>query len=275
MNFGIVRNAALERWKQLADPCSHGQFIDLPDSGVQAPLVWQRFSYPISCQWQSMAGASGFGHVSIFCSVWEWAANLTDILLDYRFDAYPIGQPEVNPDQTVSEIEPFFLEIAPAILSRHYFRTLMLAAEILEDLTILRKSMSDDPGAKKNARIDLSQAPFGVDTLMKYVNTICKHKDRLHECNHHLPTRFLDEDPRFDPSHYGDWDFLNACIEVPRYMDIIETVMGAFNRVDQLLRQPDIMAKVGGMYGKRLGTEQEAPSPDPVAEISDENHSLG
>lgn len=255
MNFGIARKAALERWKQLADPCGHSHFFNLPDSGIEAPLVWQLFGYPISCQWQMMAGSSGFGHVSIFCSVWDWAANLTDILLDDRFDAYPIHQLESEPHQNAIDIDDSLHEIAPAVLSRHYFRTLVLAAEVLEDLTNLRSSMTDDLRAKKNSRNDLSQTPLLVDTLIKYVNKICKHKGGLHKCNHHLPKRFLDEELGFDLRHYEDWDFLNACIEIPRYVDIIETVTGAFKRVDQLLREPDIMAKIGGIYGNRLGVE--------------------
>jgi hypothetical protein len=257
MNFGIARKAALERWKQLADPCGHSHLINLPDSGIEAPLIWQLFGYPISCQWQMMAGSSGFGHVSIFCSVWEWGANLTDILLDGRFDDYSMGQQEADSDQEASDIDSLFHENAPVVLARHYFRTLIVAAEILEDLTILLKSMSDNSGAKKNARTELSQASLPVDELMKYVNTVCKHKGQLHECNHHLSKRFLDEDPSFDLRHYEDWRFLNSFIEIPRYADIIETVVGAFNKVDQLLRQPGIMAKVGGIYGKRLGTEQQ------------------
>jgi hypothetical protein len=204
-----------------------------------------------------MAGSSGFGHVSIFCSVWEWAANLTDILLDGRFDDYSIGQQETDSDQKISETDSLFHENAPLVLARHYFRTLIIAAEILEDLTILRKSMSDGSVSTKKARSDLSQAPLRVDPLLRYVNAICKHKDQLHECNHHLPKRFLDEDPSFDLRHYEDWRFLNSFIEIPRYADIIETVVGAFNKVDQFLRQPGTMAKVSGIYGKHLGTEQQ------------------
>ncbi len=255
MNFGMLRKTALERWKRFADPCGHGNLVGLQESGPEALLAWQFFSYPVSCQWQILASQSGFGHVSIFCSVWEWAANLTDILLDCRFDVYPVGQPWVDSDHNSNYGYPSFIETCPEILARHYFRTLILAAEILEDLTILRKAMADDPGAKKNARSDLSQGALQVDTLMRYVNTICKHKGRLHECNHHLPKKFLDDDPSFDPRHYEDWGFLNSTIEIPRYLDIIETVAGAFVKVDQLLHQPDMMTKVGGIYGKPLATE--------------------
>jgi hypothetical protein len=260
MNFGAVRNEALERWKQLADPCGHTYLFNLPASGTEAPLIWQLFGYPISCQWQVTAGSSGFGHISIFCSVWEWAANLTDLLLDCRFDHYVIGQPETHSDREATDISSLLLQGAPAVLVRHYFRTLIIAAETLEDLTILLKSMSDNSAAKKNARSDLSQASLPVDELLKYVNTICKHKGDLHGCNHHLPKKFLDEDPSFDLRHYQDWKFLHSFIEIPRYVDIIETVIGAFKKVDHLLRQPESMTKVGGIYGKHLGTKQESAS---------------
>ncbi|MFO1485543.1 MAG: hypothetical protein U1F71_19430 [Verrucomicrobiaceae bacterium] len=262
MNFGTVRNDALERWKQLADPCGHSHFFKLPNAGIEAPLMWQLLGYPISCQWQVMAGSAGFGHISIFCSVWEWAANLTDLLLDCRFDDYAIGQQQGDSDQDASDIDSIFHQNAPEVLARHYFRTLIIAAEILEDLTILRKSMSDCSGAKKNARTELSQSSLPVDTLIKYVNTICKHKGDLHGCNHHLPKRFLDEDPSFDLGRYQDWKYLHSFIEIPRYVDIIETVIGAFKKVDQLLRLPDSMKKVGDIYGKHLGTKQESVSTD-------------
>lgn len=266
MTFGTLRIAALEYWKKLADPCNQGLFIELPDSGAEAPLVWQMFSYPISCQWQVRAGSAGFGHISIFCSIWEWAANLTDTLLDHRFDDYPIGELDSDAKAELDDEVAMFSEHAPEILSRHYFRTIMLAAETLEDLTILRNAMSDDPLVKKNARNDLSQSPLGVDTLIGYANRICKHKGGLHECNHHILKLFLDSVESFDSQHYTRWNFLREDrIEIPRYEDLIQTVIGAFRKIDELLADPDHMARVGAAFAKPHCDSSTPPaSGDPV-----------
>jgi hypothetical protein len=250
MTFGDVRKDALERWKRLADPCSHGQLVDFPDSGQEAPLVWQFLSYPISCQWQARSESEGFGHISIFCSLWEWASNLTDTLLDHRFDDYPIGELKPGVELEIDDETKPFLEHFPEVLARHYFRTLLLAAEILEDLTILRNTMHEDSRVKKTARSDLSQAPLSVDALAQYVNRICKHKEPFHKCNHHIPKRFLDGIEDFDPTCYDDWKFLtDDFIEIPRYQDIIQTVIGAFSRVDALLRDSEKLDRVGRAFG--------------------------
>ena len=38
------------------------------------------------CGWQDRATAEGYGHISVFCSMGEWATNLSDLLTDDRFD---------------------------------------------------------------------------------------------------------------------------------------------------------------------------------------------
>jgi hypothetical protein len=234
---------------KMTDPCSSGTYYGGVDSGAEAPLIWQMMSYPISCQWQVRAGTAGFGHISIFCSTWEWASNLTDTLLDDRFDDYPIG--EVDSD-TKAELGSLLIEHAPEILSRHYFRTMILAAEILEDLTILRNTMIDDSREKKIARSDLSNGPIHVDKLIEFVNRICKHKNSFHACNHHLPKRFLDSVENFNLQHYTDWKFLTEdCIEIPRYEDVIQTVIGGFKKIDVLLSDLENMARVGNAFGRK------------------------
>jgi len=221
-------------------------------------MIWQLMSYPISCQWQARAGSSGFGHISIFCSVWEWAANVTDVLLDNRFDDYPVGELGAQETQGLDNEDTMVLEQTPEILARHYFRTIMLSAEVLEDLTILRVQMASSPPTKKNARNDLSRAPLAVDGLIEYANRVCKHKEALHRCNHHIPKRFLDADLGFEPGHYTDWNFLaQDAIEIPRYGDIIETVVGAFSRADELLRDSDNLGRIGRAFGNARA-EQDA-----------------
>ena len=216
---------------------------------------------PDKLQWQNRASSAGFGHISIFCSIWEWASNLTDTLLDHRFDDYPIGELDSDAKAQLGDEVTMFIEYAPEILSRHYFRTIVLAAEILEDLTILRNTMIDDSREKKNARNDLTNGPIHVDKLIEFVNRICKHKSSFHACNHHLAKRLLDTIEDFDPKYYAEWKFLTEdCIEIPRYEDVIQTVIGAFRRIDDFLSDPGYMRKVGNVYGKVRNDAQADPA---------------
>lgn len=103
--FGEIRKAALEYWaaqtgRQIRD--ANGNLL-LTDDFVDA----------YECDWQN--GYNG-GHVHLFCSLGDWASNLTDLLKDDRYDELDLES-----------------EDDAKLLFRHYTRMLLIISEILTD----------------------------------------------------------------------------------------------------------------------------------------------
>jgi hypothetical protein len=103
MKFATVRKDGLSKW--LSDT---GRTFKTTDNIAGA----------FECDWQNPAIENGFNHISIFCSIGEFAAHVTDHLRDYRYDKY-----EFNKSLDVDEV-----------LFRYYSKFLLIVSEVLTDL---------------------------------------------------------------------------------------------------------------------------------------------
>ena len=177
------------------------------------------FSGGYECIWQDMYK----DHVHVFCSLAEWCNNITDILLDTRYDHLFLTD-ETHLEGTIEYEEC-------RMLFRYYTRLFLVVSEIITDFEdiindLLEHTKKED---KKKSRRILSRSyvktkPIGllshneeteeiynaINLMMDYINTICKHKFgredqiKLHRVNNHLPYVFqFNRD--FDELH----DYLN------------------------------------------------------------------
>ncbi|RYZ90893.1 MAG: hypothetical protein EOP04_02420 [Proteobacteria bacterium] len=174
--FAITRKTALSNWKVRSN---------------RVFKVTDNFSGSIECEWQSNAWEKGYNHISIFCSIGQFASHITDLLRDYRYDRYEFDQSE-----DVNEI-----------LFRYYTRVLLIASEVLtdfQDLFIIAdnklttKQMGGTKGSdlkklQDQARKSLAMDSNKVTLLLDFINKVCKHKtSNLHICNNHIKYLFED-----------------------------------------------------------------------------------
>ena len=173
------------------------------------------------CKWQDTATIQlGYEHISIFCSLGEWANNISDILKDESCDYYDFLDDEHR-----------------QALFRYYTRLLLVVSEMLCDFEKIVQKI-ESPQSKK-ARGFLSGRKGEVDFLLNFVNHVCKHKvGGLHRCNHHLPIWFEDclQDHTFlkpisiENLHFDQPDG----ILVPRLSCSIEVILQCYTRLDDL-----------------------------------------
>jgi hypothetical protein len=175
-NFGQVRQAALDMWLQATKRARQDESDNIADA--------------YECVWQN--GFQEFDserteHYSVFCSMGEWNTNLTDWLMDDRFDFLTF---ETNEDKDR--------------LFRHYTIFFLLLSEILTDfqdvLTVFRLGRFPRGGAEMREQNDLSRSQLDhqgmegtTQNIFNYINSVFKHKTKnLHTCNHHLYFYFED-----------------------------------------------------------------------------------
>ena len=103
MKFKSVRKSSLKMWLQ-----GTGRTFKTTDNIANS----------FECNWQDPAFQKGYEHVSIFCSIGEFASHITDHLRDYRFDKY-----EFDSSDQVNEL-----------LFRYYSKFLLIISEVLTDL---------------------------------------------------------------------------------------------------------------------------------------------
>ncbi len=176
MKFRTIRKNALTKWLS-----ESGRKFKTTDNTADA----------FECSWQDPAANNGFNHISIFCSIGEFASHLTDLLRDYRYDNY-----EFDKSNEINEV-----------LYRFYARILIITSEVitdLQDLWILahyelttKQYNGLDIKIKRkyqdNARNAMSIRSDQLNNLFDYINRACKHKTQnLHICNNHIQYHFED-----------------------------------------------------------------------------------
>src|SRR2546422_11393446 len=77
--------------------------------------IGDSFEESFECHWQLEADKRGKNHISIFCSLGDFATNLTDLLRDKRCDKYKFGLEEER----------------DKALFRYYTRIFLIASELL------------------------------------------------------------------------------------------------------------------------------------------------
>jgi len=174
------------------------------------------------CKWQDRATLKlGYQHISIFCSLGEWASNISDILRDDSCDCYDFLDYEHR-----------------QALFRYYTRLLLVVSEVLCDFEKIVQTIQP-PGSGK-ARDFLSVRKGDVGSTLGFINKVCKHKvGELHLCNHHLRIWFEDcsRGHTFTrPIAVGrvaESDFKEADgILVPKLSYLIEVILGCYARLD-------------------------------------------
>ena len=217
--FGNTRKQALCRWEA--------------GTNRDCELLYEEFAESLECRWQNRARDElDHDHISIFCSLGEWASNISDILKDASRDPCDFLDDEHR-----------------QALFRYYTRLLLVVSEILCDFEkIVRKTRS--PQSKK-PREYLSSSSGEVHSLIGFVNTVCKHKTEckhkaksFHSCNHHLPIWFEDCSERHSftrPVSIGNLEFDQADgILVPKLSYFIDVILHCYTRLDDLFqKEPD------------------------------------
>lgn len=180
----------------------------------------------IECAWQTRAiDVLGYCHISLFCSLADWACNMTDVLTDHRFDAMTFA--DANHSQ---------------VLSRFYTRVLLVASEIfadLENLVVEAGCCKDQSSARTFLSPDTD--PGWINNLHHFINRVCKHKYKnIHRCNHHLPICFEDQIP--PTGHANPIRVRNVALEsgdaiqFPCLSSICDAICVAYAKVDAIFK---------------------------------------
>jgi hypothetical protein len=187
------------------------------------------------CKWQltakELAHVDGNDkwHIPHFCSLGEWASNITDILTDDRFDDLSFIH---LPDQE--------------FLFRYFTRLLLVTSEMLTDFVDLLKLITNATTPRK----DISP---NVNKLFRFINNVNKHKvNNVHRCNNHLPFWFSDAGIN-NFSNPLDLDHFNIDnpdgIVMPQLILLIQTVIDGYSAVDTALTD-GVLKKLVANHGR-------------------------
>ncbi len=225
--FGKVREQAFLIWQATTNRNCEGINDDIRGS--------------FECKWQDRATLEKYEHISIFCSLGDWANNITDILKDNSCDDCS-----------------FFDHEHCLALFRYYTRLLLVTSEILSDFEDMIARVKQADSKTKTTRAFLSDEPISVDALLGFINTVCKHKvHNIHRCNHHLPIWFQDSQmncPFTAPIEIGNLAFSQPdSILMPKLSDIIMTIVVCYNRLDDLFgKEADMFKSICDVYNANV-----------------------
>jgi hypothetical protein len=187
-------------------------------------LVNDDITGSFECKWQDIATDElGYEHISIFCSLGEWANNISDILQNESYDYYDF----LNDDCRIA-------------LFRYYTRLLLIVSEMLGDFEAIVQRLGF-PRSKK-AREYLSSGRDDVHLLLGFINKVCKHKvESLHQCNHHLPIWFEDckQSRTFaKPISINSLDFDHPDgILISKLSFFVQVILNCYSRLDELFEK--------------------------------------
>jgi hypothetical protein len=210
--FGPIREDAVSRWASSTKRVGCG--------------VDECYAASVECSWQERAvEASGYCHISLFCSLAEWACNLTDLLTDDRYDSLDLA----NPDHA-------------QVLARFYTRILLVASELFADfdrLAMEAKQTKDQQAAR--SFLSPSGAPTWIHDCQGFINQVCKHKyGNIHQCNHHLPIICEDDKSALsfsNPIRVGSVDIKHGdAICFPSLSSVCDAICDAYSAIDSLFK---------------------------------------
>lgn len=184
--FRNIRKRSLNTWLQ-----GTGRSLKKFDTPTGTLWLDDYEEGKFECNWQIEARRlkqDNDWHVPHFCSLGDWASNVTDILTDSRYDGLTFGQDRTD-----------------LVLFRYYTKFMLVASELFTDFDDhLQVTFGLSPD---DSRDELSVSQKSLQYLFDYINSICKHKighpsgskrgpkktlTKLHLCNHHLPFFFED-----------------------------------------------------------------------------------
>lgn len=190
-------------------------------------LLTDSFSGAYECDWQN--GYAG-GHVNLFCSLGDWACNLTDLLKDNRFDNFDLDNEEHS-----------------IVIFRFYTRIMLIVSELLTDFQDMYLHTQNLNPSRQNNSIARSfyfpnETPDRITRVLNYINSICKHKTQhIHICNNHLPIHFQDSSLRRKRLNYLSLTDTTtngkAGILAPKLDYLVRTILICYRRINSYFRQ--------------------------------------
>jgi hypothetical protein len=235
INFGYVRNKALNLWLT-----GTGRKL-IPHRNLR----YDDFSFnDYECKWQQLSwNINGDEwHVSHFCSLGEWASNITDILDDGRFDMFTFQNGKDK-----------------SFLYRHYTRYMLLVLEMINDFVDILK-LADINLASKTQRKNSLSTITDVNELTNFINSACKHKaderngKHIHFHNHHLPIWFEDiQQPHPFHSPISRFQAIQVHpdgILIPSIVDLTQIIIDGYKVLDyHFLNAPNKFSEFASKHG--------------------------
>lgn len=229
MKFKSVREYCLEKWL----------------SGMNRKRIGlkDKFYNSLECQWQRKAGDLNYDHVSLFCSLGLFSTNVTDLLTDERFDDLSLDNPDHH-----------------QIIFRQYAKMGLVVSEILTDIKDTYSLATGKGGSVTKKKISKKDNTDAVNRIICFINHVFKHKcNGVHKCNHHTTLCF--DDKGRDCCHGNILDISCAdqkkCEEeidtiiIPKMTEIIERVIQAYDKLDELFRDDEkAFKKICEKYSK-------------------------
>ena len=206
--FGRVRDRTFRMWEK--------------DTRRDCSLVNDDMTSSYECEWQDQAVYQlGYEHISIFCSLGEWANNISDILKNPLCDYYDL----LDEDHRLA-------------LFRYYTRFLLVLSEMLGDFEEIVQKVTSS--SSRQARESLSSSKGEIASVVGYINRVCKHKvDAIHRCNHHLPIWFEDcaePHPFTNPISIENLDFEQPDgILMARLDYFVQVILNCYESLDAML----------------------------------------
>lgn len=222
--FKSIREKALDVWIN----GSGRELFQFTDAKL-ARLRFDRYESGYECNWQNQAGelvGTNDWHVSYFCSLGDWASNITDLLLDERCDKLSLSG----------------IDQEKEIVFRYYTRFFLVLSEMITDFEEILKKFNSDIKSQEAARRSLSKYTDGVniEKLMAWINCVCKHKARgnnFHHYNHHLPIWFDDSGIPCTykaPISYSNCSHTNLTdsISMPKLEAMVQVIIDCYKALD-------------------------------------------
>ena len=215
-SFGNIRNQAFVLWEK--------------ETNRDCSLVNDDITGSFECRWQDRATSEfRYDHISIFCSLGEWANNISDNLKDKSCDNHK-----------------FVYDEDSKALFRYYTRILLITSEILTDFQDIIKYI--DSLKTKEAREFLSDKNGEIDSFFEFVNKVCKHKtNEIHLHNHHLPIGFEDCEASYiykgknilqKPISIANLDLKESDgILIPKLSYFIQVILKCYISLDKLFEE--------------------------------------
>lgn len=258
--FQTARLNALYHWLELT-----GREILYNEDGNSIEEV---VSSNIECEWQTKNWNLHEGtdkennHISIICSLNNWASHITDILTDTSFDLLvllPLPVGEKMKDENGKE---FDFNMKPyEKLDRYYGRFFLVVSELILDFGDIAKKL----GISDYNQFFSEDNKYDYSKVRGYINNVFKHKtNNFHSCNHHIPILFNDSLASREKYTSKENDYLikigcsheyklkdkNYIHSMPRLIDIIEFVGICYIKLDKLFNENNII-KLAEEYGDK------------------------
>jgi len=220
--FFEVRKVELEKWAQGTGRKVVDDFSELTSDN---------FAGAYECNWQQCSP----GHCNLFCSLGEWACNVTDLLKDTRFDRFYFDEEE-----------------EAAVLFRHYTRIMLVISELLTDFQDIYLHAERLQFNKENRALarrfyfpSYIDEKDDITLILDYINSVCKHKTQhLHICNNHSPIHFEDNITHENFNYVSLKDSKTAkdknAILVPKLSNLVDTLLTCYKLLDNYFKDNNL-----------------------------------